>query len=793
MSNDYAPLPDCGWRARLSTAGRRFLPVAVVALTLAPPAYLTWFVASTGAENPSNDHIVTAQVVDQVLAGTYHWRNLFWDSFLAGAHLALLPVLLRLLIAAAFHWNIYFECYATILLAGLKLLLLHRSLAHGLPRPYRLLLWPVLSALVFSASQLCVFTFGDAGLIIQMTQVGLALGLWGLVCFPPGWVGVLLVSVGGLIASYSGGGGPLAWPIFLGCMGLIGYRRLGHYLVFLTAAGAGCLPYVILRWYLKILHPSLATEGLWFCLPAYLHALGLPFTTGWNVKQALCSGTLGAVLGTLALVLCWHRRSLSWPQLLPSLAMLAYALLNVWTTVKFRGYHLAPWYTSAFMTYWLGLAGLACWLLVPKRGSSPISGQSAAAGVGAPLFGWACLAVLAVLFVRTNLTYDDKDRYLPSRAPVSASSLRRYRTAPTYAEQYPFQWEVGRDCLRTLAEPLERHGLSVFAPRQRWTLQGEFPLDSVRLTEYPEIMEVAWWEGTGGTVRPFSHYQHLNLLLHPPNAVHWQITLPRSVEAAYFRSAVALSPAAPVKDGADGAECQLHLEDQQGRRRLLWAQRLRPGKTKWRPCRVSLQEYAGQTVTLHLSADPLGNITHDWILWRYPYVDVILSGPEPQPNAPVRPSNTDLSPSQPTPSPGDVDLEILNASLWEAHDLTPVPGYPGAWQVGDFPYLQYQASLRLPVRDYSHIYVRLGAQAGPHPRYFQLRLAVDTQPGSVEIQVPFLEDAKTHTYTYDLKLLRGLQRANILGVRLDPVPQGDTFRLGQVSVTGLGLIRKVRP
>jgi hypothetical protein len=316
--------------------------------------------------------------------------------------------------------------------------------------------------------------------------------------------------------------------------------------------------------------------------------------------------------------------------------------------VKFRGEHFWPWYTSAFMTYWLGLAGLASWLVVPEGEGSQVSGRSAAAGGGTASFGWTCFAVLAVLFVQTNLSYDDKASNLIMRAPVSASSLRHYRTAPTYAEQYVFPG-VGQGYFLMLAAPLERHGLSVFAPRQRWTLQGEFPLDSVRLTESAGIPEVAWWEGIDGTERPFSHYQHLNLFLHPPNAVRWQIALPHSVEAAVFRSAMTLSPAAGVDGGADGAECQLHLEDQHGCRRLLWAHRLNPGKRGWARCRVSLQEYAGQTVTLHLSADPLGNIGHDWVLRRYPYVDVVLPGPEPPPDGPVRPCNTDLSPSQPTP------------------------------------------------------------------------------------------------------------------------------------------------
>jgi hypothetical protein len=205
-----------------------------------------------------------------------------------------------------------------------------------------------------------------------------------------------------------------------------------------------------------------------------------------------------------------------------------------------------------------------------------------------------------------------------------------------------------------------------------------------------------------------------------------------------------------------------------------------------------LQEYAGQTVTLHLSADPLGNIGHDWVLWRYPYVDVVLPGPEPPPDAPVRPCNTDLSPSQPTPSSIDADLGILNADLWEAHDMTPVPGDPGTWKVGAAPHLQYKAPLQLAVCDYSHIYVRLGAPEGGFPRFFQLRLVLDA-PCSLEVQVPLLADARPHTYTYDLKLLRRLQGTHLVGVRLDPLPGASAARAGQVSVTGLGLIRKVRP
>src|SRR5207247_1340577 len=134
----------------------------------------------------------------------------------------------------------------------LKLIFLQRMLARGTPVWQQLCLWPVLSALVFSLSQINVFTFSDAGLPIELTQLGVLFGLWGLIRFQGSWRGIGCACLGGIVASLSSGAGPMGWPVFFLTMMLMRDRQIGHYACMLAAAIVGWSPYL---WF-KIIAPG---------------------------------------------------------------------------------------------------------------------------------------------------------------------------------------------------------------------------------------------------------------------------------------------------------------------------------------------------------------------------------------------------------------------------------------------------------------------------------------------------------------------------------------------------------
>jgi hypothetical protein len=570
-------------------------------------------------------------------------------------------------------------------------------------------------------------------------------------------------------------------------MVLLGYRCLGHYLLCLAAAAAGCWPYLYFRLVQPVLGGHNEQMGVWFSIPLFVKALGWPFANGFAPEGALRVGALGGALGLAGGIVCWRRgRSVGWPPLVPGAALLLYGLLNIWLIGKFRGPTFTPWYTTTFLLYWVGLVGLGygAWASVETAPAGPGPKKSCT------LFWYACLGVLAVLLAYTNRTYEDKAFYLYSRAPASAATLRHFRTAPTYAEGLVFQWGIGRpDEVPALGRVLERHGLSVFAPRQRWPLQGDWVLDTVRLSEADGAPEVIWRNGTDPTPLPFSHYKHLDLFLHPPNAVLWQVSLPSALEQASFRSAVrAAGTAAP-----GGAECELRVEAPAGRNRVLWSQRLEPGQMSWVPCQVSLTEYAGQTITLRLASRGLPDTPPGGALWRYPVIDVALGGPTPPGEGPVRPANTDLSPLQPKPLKGDPDLLAQRPKAWRASGMERVAGRPGVWRLGNTPSLTYIAPLRLPLKGYSHFFVRLTVPEKLATRYCRLGLTFDAHPGHRVVDIPLLPDGRPHTYTYDLKLLGAARPSRLTGLRLEPVPHLKAAQGMEVELAGFGLIRKRPP
>lgn len=86
------------------------------------------------------------------------------------------------------------------------------------------MLWPFLSALAFSTSQISYFEHAATAMATGAGQFGFALGIWGLARFPGRWRGVWIMIAGGIFASLAFGSGLITWPIFL--IGLIMLGRV---------------------------------------------------------------------------------------------------------------------------------------------------------------------------------------------------------------------------------------------------------------------------------------------------------------------------------------------------------------------------------------------------------------------------------------------------------------------------------------------------------------------------------------------------------------------------------------
>ncbi len=786
--------------------GHRILKILGIALaallTLLPILNILWIVVSTGANVVSNDYYFYVGMIDLILAGKYDWHHFFRDTFIAGAHCMALPMLVRLVIVKLTDWNVYFELYTGIVLALLKLILLHRTFTHLTANTSqqqsrwvsRAALWPCLAALTFSTSQINTFTFGDAGLQIMLVQFGCALGIWGLVRFSgtgrESWTGIALMAAGGILATLSGGGGLLAWPVFLIGLLLLGYRKISQYIVWLSAAVVAALPYVF---YIVIWPTQPPKKPTLFNYDFILSAVGWPFTNDIgtvyvSTPRSVQSGYLGLSFLLAGLILLWTKRKTPvLTQAAPALMYLALGLVGIWQTSLFRT-SLAPWYTTAFLLFWIGLLGLAYvfWVNRPAFFVDKASIFRSASFASA----WSVMLVGAVsyLYFTSNIAYADKAFYLNSRGPAAASCVRNYRIAPVSCEQYVFQWGGGHfQYLSDLARPLERQGISVFAPRQQWTLQGDYLLNNVRIEETPNTPQVFWSENLLAKSAPVSDYKHLNLFLHSPNKLFWQVALPSNVERADFHSAIAISKDVLGSAAADGVWVEISVKEEGQTEQTVFRQHLAANEHGWQPVDFSLTAYAGRTIVICLFSNPGGNADADWTLYRHPYIDVKLSAP------------VEDSPSKPfpvIPTAEDATFDLKNAELWQTSKMQLVQSDSetgGKWTITRGGSLAYKPALNLCLADFSHFYVKMAVAPEVTPRLMRFAYRLEGQTDFAAVNLPLYNDGAMHEYTFDLKLLFLNEKAHLTGLQMAPIADSVQPEEAWARIADFRLIRRQSP
>jgi MFS family permease len=774
----------------------------IVAVTLLPGLGIANILVTTGANNlSSDDGIFNSRFLDKVLDGTYHWQNFPRDTFF-DPHSLLVPALAYIGLAYFADSNVYVALCLGLLLAAVKLLLLHSALTQTnqkRKRWERWLLWPLLAALVFSLSQISSYEHSMTAVGGGIMSLGLALGVWALTRFPGQWRGVTLMVVGGIVATLSSGAGLIMWPTFLIGLIFLGFRKLSHYAFWFTAAALSAVPYLFFL-FLDPRRGSRAQSTLQspFNYLFMLGTLGRPFANGINADYSsempipLRIGLLGLALGVMGLALLWQRRrTRALAQSAPALMLVVFSLLTIWQISLFRG-GIPPWYTFISIIFWIGLLGLAyaMWTnaaVGPDPGRRGYKLQYLIARV------WSVVVVvgLVLLYVSSNLTYADKTVFLRTRAPASAACLRNYRNAPTYCEETLVVWPLGKTgYLPMLAEPLERHHLSVFAPQQEWTLQGDFILDSVRIDETPGIPDIFWSADLTATPVAWRDYRHLNLFLHTPNSISWTFSLPSNVERADFHSAIAISQSVPFDPTEDGVQFEVHIKPEGGADELAFGQYAAADQHQWQPFTIPLSAYAGQTVTLRLTSSGGANITGDWAMYRYPYIDLRL---DPAKDAPAVPAK----PFIPTLTAADVRFDITDSNLWQTSNMLPMSAEiegVKAWTLNSDPSMQFNRPLDLNLADYTHFYLRLAASPDNYPMTLQILYRLSDAPALARrITIPLFADGEMHEYTYDLKLLELDQRVRLTGIGLGPAREGPFTGMSWMKISDFRLIRGSKP
>jgi hypothetical protein len=600
----------------------------------------------------------------------------------------------------------------------------------------------------------------------------------------------------------------------LGCL-VLGERNRARLAVMAGAGILAWLPYLVFI-------PSRTGSGMPQSVLSVLDAgrmldlLGRLFVngTGMNIgpmQAARIIGVLGVSLGIVGAGLAVAQAGQRLPRwAMPSLLLMAFGLGGSWLVTMFRR-GIAPWYLSMSSMFWIGLLGLVYALCVQSFLARAAGTPQRMVNTLALIWGGLVAVLLAGRYAVSNVRYEDKSFYLASRSPASAACLRHYRDGPTYCEQLVFQWGTGFPALLArLGEPLERNRLSVFAPRQRWTLQGDYVLPSVRTHEAPGAPDIYWTANPldeslilrlGQMLRPvpeqparlaWSHFKRLDLNLHPSNSVSWSMAIPAETQQAWLRSAVRVNSNSTAPAGG-GLRFEVRLETAPNRFDDVYTQSVPAGERRWQTFSVDLSSYAGQTITLWLETRDEGAGPGYWGVFRHPYVDVALAANYPVSHAgEVRPANTDLSPYLPAITPDDAIFDTADPSLWQfSPGMRPSPQDGEAvWIIGDDPFMDYDGPVSNCLSEYTHLYLQVAVTADVARRTSTVLYKTSAEPDDwATLEIPLLAGGEMHTYAYDLKLLELDRGVRLTDIRLDPVAAGGGSGESEVRIADFRLVR----
>ncbi|MBZ0189506.1 MAG: hypothetical protein K8F91_24885, partial [Candidatus Obscuribacterales bacterium] len=513
-------------------------------LALLPAGNIAYIIATVGTDNVSNDYLTYAHLIDSILSGKYDMANLVRDTFYRG-HATTLPFLCHLASAQWFQASVMPELWLGFGLALGRLIFWFDSLRLSSNNKQPLILLVFLSFLIFSNSQISLFTYSGATLPIGASLFGQALAIWGLARFGSSAPGVLIALAGGLVSSYSWGNGPISWLLILVYYFCLGRPKPGHCLLLFSAAALSAIPYVM-----SLVASGDSTGAInpekalvsFFNLRVIVELLGWAFaneiaTHTDHLPEARQAGIAGLILASslLPLILLRYGRSAQKNAIVP-LILLASGLLGVYQVSLVRSL-LAPWYATIAIPFWASLLSMATFFLVDTAKDMT---DKALIAKFCTAWGVICLFTVSTLYARANLTYEDKTNLLYARAPVSISALLHAETAPTYADQYVFLWTPGSpSLLQKLADVLKRHQLNPLAKQKTVWLQGDFLFDSVRIDGAIDAKSPYFTDDSKSLKKThWYHYKKLDLVIPSGNIIKWTVDIPMNTQSCRLRSAI---------------------------------------------------------------------------------------------------------------------------------------------------------------------------------------------------------------------------------------------------------------
>lgn len=438
----------------------------LLAAVLLPPALALDAVARYGLRFPFWDQWEFAAALPSLYAGRYGFADLFSQH---NEHRPVFPRLAFVGLALASRWDVRWELYANVALAGLTLLVLWRLIrlttrdaAPGLGR------WLVVAAswLTFSMAQFENWSWGWQ-LHVFLTVLATVIAVWALTEWPGEWRGLGVAGVAGVVAAFSFANGLLVLgllPLAVLATPAVPRRRRAGLLATSVALAAGTTVAYFATYQKPPHHPALfGTDWLSYLSYVAIYC-GAPLGAG-EPDVSRVAGILGMPAFGVAAAWLRRRRPEAARLLLPWSLLALYAVGSAAVTgmarAGFGAREVANRYTSIALLFWLSLlvvGGLVVRLPAWHLGWRTPAQRAVTAATA--------LALVAT-GVGFGLTYRWGRDQLKARAAVlrdAEECILAYRRAPDACLEriYP-----SPPLLRGYAIWLEAHGFGPFAPHRR--------------------------------------------------------------------------------------------------------------------------------------------------------------------------------------------------------------------------------------------------------------------------------------------------------------------------------------
>ena len=323
--------------------------------------------ATTGSDTISNDYLRFTNLADRVFSQGYDWRFYMKDSLDNNVHSYAFLFLFRLFLAELTHLSVMAEIYVGLAITFANLLLFFSLLTQftGMRSPWRFLLLPILSAFTFSYSQISTYSFGETALQMGFTHFWILLGLWMVLFRSKSFLTPWAIMIFGILSSFSGGGGLLAWPVFLLALIISNTGSLQKYITWVIGLFMGSFPYLAYSTLNPFNDLNIPTV-----INKIITGLGLPLANHINYgvlehPGAFMAGLIGiGIFICIVLLLLFSKSRHRLKIATPSLILIFWGILGAVQIALSRD-TLAPWYTATYILFWIGLLGLCFGLIQP--------------------------------------------------------------------------------------------------------------------------------------------------------------------------------------------------------------------------------------------------------------------------------------------------------------------------------------------------------------------------------------------------------------------------------------------